>query len=125
MKDWMFRIPQVFMGMLTIFGTYVLSRSLLKKEDLALIPTTLVAIDSYSNFASRLAIFQDLSTFAFFVIVMLMAMVIFMEKKKAGVLAGISFGSLLLVKFVGILFLPIFLFKKKIKPLIKPLLIAL
>jgi len=113
MKDWMLRIPQVIMGVIAIFGTFVLSKKFLdgKSRYLPLLPAGIVAIDSYSNFGSRLAIFQDLSTFAVFVTAFLLSFYLFYKNKNFtfAIVLGISFGALLLVKFTGILFLPMFL----------------
>ncbi|MFA6529088.1 MAG: glycosyltransferase family 39 protein, partial [Candidatus Gracilibacteria bacterium] len=111
MKDWMFRAPQVLMGVLVMFGTYLITKKLTQTRWISLLAASLIAVDSYSNFASRLAIFQDLSTFAFFTLVFLLAMIMFLEMKNktTAILLGVSFGTLLLVKFTGILFLPLFL----------------
>lgn len=113
MADFMFRVPQVIMGMLVIFGTYVLAKTLIKPENkwIAFIPPLMIAISNYSNFASRLAIFQDLNSLDFFLIAALLAILFFRKEKSNlnALLIGIMFGILLMVKFTGVVLLPMLL----------------
>ncbi|HAU40077.1 MAG: hypothetical protein UV80_C0005G0006 [Candidatus Peregrinibacteria bacterium GW2011_GWF2_43_17] len=130
MADWMIRAPQVIMGMLVIFGTYVLAKMLIKPENkwAILIPPSIIAISSYSNFASRLAIFQDLNSLDFFLIATLLAILLFRKEKSNlnALMIGIMFGILLMVKFTGVVLLPLLLiFYKDWKKILPALLVIL
>lgn len=113
MSLWMIRIPQVIMGMLVIWGTFILSKNFIGKSNrvLTFLPPLIVAIDSYSNFGSRLAIFQDVSTYTFFVIIFVLLLADFLKNKTwiNSISLGVSLGMILLVKMSGIFLIPIML----------------
>jgi len=129
MTDWIFRAPQVIMGMLVIFGTYVLAKTLVKPENTwaILLPPFIIAISSYSNFASRLAIFQDLNSQDFFLLTCLLAILLFKKEKSNlnAIMIGVTLGILLMTKFTGIVLIPLLLiFYKDWKKILPALLVT-
>ncbi|OIP80617.1 hypothetical protein COW94_01785 [Candidatus Peregrinibacteria bacterium CG22_combo_CG10-13_8_21_14_all_44_10] len=110
MSLWMIRIPQVIMGLLVIVATFIAGKKLLKegKAYLALVPAAIVAIDSYSNFASRLAIFQDMSTYTFFVITFVLLAYEFVQERTwdRALRMGVGLGLILITKLAGLFLIP-------------------
>ncbi len=104
----MIRIPTVIMGVLTMLGGALLAQKFFKNKWITLIFFLLLAVDSYSIFASRLTISQDLSYMSFFMILTMLGLYNYLENStlKNALITGFFLGCAFLIKFSSLLLVP-------------------
>lgn len=115
LNEWIIRLPCVIVGVISVFFVFVLARKMFN-EQIALISSFVIATSNYMVWSSRIFIPQD-GFLMFFMIISLYSLHRFLDKGcRANMFsAGFFLGCTMLVKFTGILLIPVFVLYVSLK----------
>lgn len=117
LKDWMLRFAGALIGVLSVLCVYLFGRELFN-EKVGLVSAFIMAVSNYPVWMSRLAFLSD-SYITFFMIISVYFFYKFINenRKQDMYMAGIFLSATMLVKFVGIILIPVYfvysIFKNK------------